>query len=171
VSFSLIASVSKCTPDINTSPKRMYTRARSKERFDFARHYGLGNSVRGVARAIALAALRTDLFVRRYALKNALGRVSNAREPVHPPPSSESDCTRASWAEIRISRRPVAPTIRYDRFARSLRQLVNSLCLRPPFSYSCYHLRRSVSTADCTTGVRIKWYKSRFPADSSVRLE
>ena len=83
VSFSLIASVSKCTPDINTSPKQMYTRARSKERFDFTRHYGLGNSVRGVARAIALAALRTDLFVRRYALKNALGRVSNAREPVH----------------------------------------------------------------------------------------
>jgi hypothetical protein len=89
----------------------MYTRARSKERFDFTRHYGLGNSVRGVARAIALADLRTGLFVRRYATKNALGRASYARDLVHPPPSSESNCTRASWTEIRISRRPVAPTI------------------------------------------------------------
>jgi hypothetical protein len=95
---------------INTSPKRMYARARSKEGFDFTRHYGLGNSVRGVACAVALAALRTTLLVRRYALEIAVGRVSNARELVRPPPSSESDCTRVSWAEIRIGRCPVAPT-------------------------------------------------------------
>jgi hypothetical protein len=95
---------------------------RSKESRDHTRRYGVGNHLCGVAREILLAAIRDALFVRRHGRENAVGQLSNAQELgrfVRLSPSSESNCTRISGAEIRVCRRPLAPTVPLSGCART----------------------------------------------------